>query len=204
MIIKQVNFKDRKKSTNHAKTIRRYSHFTKRYAVTPTAQKDSPLLHKVVDLSSDSDALCVSVLSIHLCFLCEVNMLLSPAFPWHGLITNLSCLACLNWLSKPISIQLNACRRGWHSCHPLFITQACRLFVLDITDSRMLHSFRSGSLQTELVSCSHAHSCFSKWCPITQPNSTLLYPPTCFLHPTSALSIYSRIEGVSQHRHDCA
>jgi len=51
MITKQVNFKKRKKgSKNRAKKIRRYSHFTKRYAVTPTAQKDSPLSHKSVEL----------------------------------------------------------------------------------------------------------------------------------------------------------
>jgi len=40
----------KKGCTNRAKKIRRYSQFTKRSAVTPTAQKDSPLSHNGVAL----------------------------------------------------------------------------------------------------------------------------------------------------------
>jgi len=48
---KTCTFQGKKKgSTNRAKKIRRYSHFTKRSAVTPTTQKDSPLSHKGVEL----------------------------------------------------------------------------------------------------------------------------------------------------------
>jgi len=50
MIIKQVNFKERKKAVQIAPKDRRCSHFTKRYAVTPTAQQGSPLSHKGVEL----------------------------------------------------------------------------------------------------------------------------------------------------------
>jgi len=42
----------KKGCTNRAEKIRRYSHFTKRFAVSPTAQKDSPLSHKGVEMTS--------------------------------------------------------------------------------------------------------------------------------------------------------
>jgi len=50
MIIKQVNFKDRKNALQIAPKRSAVIPTLHKSAVTPTAQKDSPLLHKGIEL----------------------------------------------------------------------------------------------------------------------------------------------------------